>query len=66
MNNERIRKASREARVPLWEVAQYLQISESGMTRLLRRPLSTEEESKILKIIEILKHDRKAASLILK
>ena len=40
--NENVKGAARMARVPLWEIAARLGISESTMTRMLRRELTAE------------------------
>ena len=54
-NNEPIRLKARGAGVPLWAVAQELQISEATMSRWLRVPLSAEREHDIKAAIERLK-----------
>ena len=49
--NNDIRRAARAAAVPLWAVADRLELSEAGMTRLLRRELPDKEREKIMAII---------------
>ena len=45
--NTEIREEARRWRVPLWEIAQQLGVSESTMTRWMRTELSTERVSQI-------------------
>lgn len=52
MKNRKIRDAARAARVGLWEVADTLGISEPTMTRKLRYELPTNEQEKLLVLIE--------------
>lgn len=49
--NMTIRKAAKESRVPLWAVADAMNISEPTMTRKLRHELPQEETERILAII---------------
>ena len=49
--NNDIRRAARAAAVPLWAVADRLEMSEAGMTRLLRRELPDKERQKIMDLI---------------
>ena len=51
MKNERIRQAAKAAHVPLWKLAERLNVSEATMTRMLRRDLTQEKEEKILALI---------------
>lgn len=50
--NQTIRKYARDKGVCLWEVADYLEISEPSMTRKLRKELSDTERDNILSIID--------------
>ena len=50
--NQTIRKYARDKGVCLWEVADYLEISEPSMTRKLRKELSNTERDNILSIID--------------
>lgn len=52
MRNERVRQAAKKAGVPLWKIAERLQISEPTMTRWLRVPLSAEKEKAIMEAVE--------------
>ncbi len=52
MENERIRKLSRARGVPLWRIADALEVSEPTLYRRLRYPLSSDEERRISKIID--------------
>lgn len=57
--NQELRNAAKTAKVPLWAIADVLQISEPSMTRKLRRELGETEKRKILGIIPALaKEDR--------
>lgn len=58
MKNLEIRQKAKEKGVLLWEVADTLNISESTMTRKLRKELPTEEKSQILDIIENLAKEK--------
>ena len=51
MANEEIRSAAKNAKIPLWKIAQEVGISEPTMTRWLRIPLSCEKSEKILSAI---------------
>lgn len=53
-NNE-IRKAAKSARVPFWRLAEYMEISETAMSRKLRHELSDSEREEMLAAIEELK-----------
>ncbi len=48
--NERIRKAAKSNRVPFWEIADALGISEPTFTRWMRKPLSAEMEERIMQM----------------
>ena len=50
--NNIIREKARRARVPLWQIAVRLNVSEPTMTRWLRAPLSKERERLILAAID--------------
>ncbi len=50
--NKELRLIAKGAGVPLWKVAERLNISEPTLTRKLRYPLNQEFKTKILKIIE--------------
>ena len=52
--NQELRNAAKTAKVPLWAIADVLQISEPSMTRKLRRELGETEKRKILDIISAL------------
>ena len=52
MQNLIIRKTAKEKRVPLWAVADKLNISEPTMTRKLRHELPPEETAHILALID--------------
>lgn len=51
LENQAIRLAARGAGIPLWRIAQEMNISEPTITRRLRRPLAPEETQKFLAII---------------
>ncbi len=50
--NDRIKNAAREKRVPLWEIASRMGVSESTMTRLLRQELPEKKTQDILSVID--------------
>ena len=49
--NEGIKRYAREMRVPLWEIAAKLGISESTMTRMMRQEISEEKATEIRGIV---------------
>lgn len=55
MTNTDIRLKAKANGVPLWKIADKLNISEPTMTRKLRKELSDEEKTKIIGIIAELK-----------
>lgn len=52
--NHAVRKAAKEAGVPLWKCAQQIGISEPTLIRWLRVPLSPEKERRIMEAIAAL------------
>ena len=50
--NESIRQAAKTHSVRLWEIAEALGIADTTFSRYLRREVSQEKTSEILKIIE--------------
>lgn len=50
-----IRKAAKDARINLWEVAQAYGCSDSNFSRKLRSELPPEEKDRIISIIQRLK-----------
>lgn len=50
--NTDIRNLSKEKDVRLWEIAEYLEISDPTMTRKLRRELPDTEKQRIFAIID--------------
>lgn len=50
--NKEIRAAARAAKIPLWRIADAIDISEAMMTRKLRRELPEDEKAKILAAIK--------------
>ncbi len=55
MKNLEIRKTLTENRFYLWELAEWLGISESAMSRMLRKEVPGEVQEKILNVIECVK-----------
>ena len=53
--NNDIRTAARQAGVTLWSIAEHMGISEATMTRMLRKKLSDEEQSRILEVISLIR-----------
>lgn len=50
--NQEIRTAARQARVPLWKIADALCVSEATFTRMMRRELPKDKRDQIMHIIE--------------
>lgn len=50
--NQEVRKYARSKAVCLWEVADYLEISEPTITRKMRRELSDTERAEMFSIID--------------
>ena len=59
-SNDRIRALARANHVPLWLIADTLGISESTMTRKLRKELPDSEKQEIFKIIDELAAEKQA------
>lgn len=55
MNNLRIRQAAAQARIKLWEIADALGITDSSLSRKLRKELPDDEQERILAIIQRIK-----------
>lgn len=55
MTNQVIRTALAENRFYLWELAEWLGISDSAMSRMLRKEVPGEVQEKILNVIECVK-----------
>lgn len=58
MRNLLIRAAALERGIRLWEVAEFLGVSEATLSRWLRRQLPPEEEAKILDAIKVIAERR--------
>lgn len=58
--NDMIRLKARNKRIPLWEIAERIGISEATISRWMRVQLSEEKESRILKAMEEITEERKA------
>ena len=52
MSKQDIRQYAKKAGVRLWEVAEFLGISDPTMTRKLRHELNDSEKSRIMSIID--------------
>ena len=50
--NSDIRSTAKTKGVRLWEIAEFLKVSDPTMTRMLRRELPNEEKQRFLSIIE--------------
>ncbi len=57
--NQKIRNATKEANLFLWEVAARIGINDGNFSRKLRRELPEDEQYKILRIISELAAERK-------
>lgn len=60
MTNKDLRAFAKEHGVKLWEVADYMQISEPTMTRLMRHELDGKQLERFLQAVESiqLNHDK--------
>ena len=52
MRNQDIRKATKDAKVMLWQVAEALGMQDSTFSRKLRHELPAEEKARIMGIIK--------------
>ena len=60
-SNEDFRNAAKEAKIPLWRIADQLNFSEATMMRKLRRPLVEPEKSRFFAALqEIIDEERSA------
>ena len=59
MNNLDIRLAIKDAKLRHWQVADFLQISEGALSRLLRHELTRKNKATILQAINQLKETTK-------
>ena len=50
--NADIRSTAKSKGVRLWEIAEFLKVSDSTITRMLRRELPNKEKQRFLSIIE--------------
>lgn len=57
-NNAELRQAAKNAGIYFWQIAELRNVSESYMTRLMRRELSSEERTKFLNAIDQLKAEQ--------
>ena len=62
MQNADIRKAAKEAKVNLWEIAEVYGINDGNFSRKLRRELPESEKQKIFAIIEQIRREKATAS----
>lgn len=51
MNNLDIRKEAEQSNIKLWQIAEYLGITDGNFSRKLRKELPEEEKQKIFQII---------------
>ncbi len=54
MNNLSIKRKAKASGVALWQIADYLNISEATMTRMMRKELTPEKADEICNIIDLL------------
>lgn len=57
-NNAELRQAAKNAGVYFWQIAELWNVSESYMTRLMRRELNSEERTKFLSAVDRLKSEQ--------
>ena len=60
--NTDIRATAKDKGVRLWEIAEYLKVSDPTMTRKLRKELPDSKKQEILKIIEELAAEKAATN----
>lgn len=58
MKNQDIRNEVKSASLKLWQIAEELGITDSTLSRMLRRELSDEKKTEIRSIIKKLKKER--------
>ena len=58
-NNKKIKALLWERRIPYWQIADVLNVHENTIGRLLRRPLSRDNEEKILSAVDTITTKRK-------
>ena len=56
--NETIKATAKESGVFLWEIAERLQMSDSSLSRKLRRELSDGERERVLAAIDAIKSNK--------
>ena len=56
--NSDIRSTAKTKGVRLWEIAEFLKVSDPTMTQMLRRELPNEEKQRFLSIIEEIASER--------
>lgn len=61
MANETIRKAAKDAGLKLWEVAEIVGVTDSTLSKMLRRELAEERQRTILAGIKCLAAEKEAA-----
>lgn len=57
-NNAELRQAAKNAGVYFWQIAELWNVSESYMTRLMRRELNSEERTRFLSAVDQLKSEQ--------
>jgi hypothetical protein len=57
-NNAELRQAAKNAGVYFWQIAELWNVSESYMTRLMRRELNSEERTRFLSTVDQLKSEQ--------
>ncbi len=63
MENLDIRKAAKEAKVNLWEIAEAYGVNDGNFSRKLRRELPEAEKAKIFTIIQQIQESRQTTAL---
>ena len=58
--NEKIRKYAKAKSVKLWEVAERLGMWDTQFSKMLRHPLTPEQEQTILTVIDVIAAERNA------
>lgn len=61
MNNKEIRNLMKQKKVPMWQIADALSVSEMTVSRMFRHKLSEKEENLIKSVIDEIIKEREEA-----
>lgn len=63
--NETIREYAKSKKVKLWQVAERYGVWDTNFSKMLRHPLTTEEENRLLEIIDTIANEQGTDSVAL-